>query len=220
LHRSLNLAERIGDTPLMSVVFHNLGEVAASSGDLTEAEALYRQSLTLAEQINDREYISLWNANLAIFLQEQNRFAEVEVYICRALTIGRAMRNLPCIGIALVALGNLRIAQAKAASQAPFVTGEEGNKAEVQDASLLTRDPAMRFLKRAKMSLGRALILEKLEAETRTRAQLALAHVALLEGQLEAARQQAVQAMREAGRNELMGLLPRCQQLLEEIGRV
>ncbi len=43
LHRSFSLAERIGDVPLMSVIFHNLGELAAASGDLQEAETLYKK---------------------------------------------------------------------------------------------------------------------------------------------------------------------------------
>src|SRR5205085_7603848 len=137
------------------------------------------------------------------------------VCIRHALMMGRAMRNLPCFGHALVALGNLRIAQAKAASQTRTVADEEDSKAEVHDGSLLTRDSAIRFLKHAKTSLSRALTLQNLEAETRTRAQLALARVSLLLGQLKIARQQAVQAMEEAQHNELMGLLPQCRQLLE-----
>ena len=206
LRRSLHLAERIGDVPLMSVVFHNQGELAASTGNLTEAETSYRRSLNLAERVNDREYLSLWNADLAAVLQEQGKLEETRTYVHRALTIGRAINNVPCIGNALVALGNLHIAQAKAVSQGQTVGGEE------------KRTPATKyFLMRARNSLERALALHGLEAETRTRGQLALAQVSLLSGELETARQQATQAMEEARRYELAALLAHCQRLLGEV---
>jgi tetratricopeptide (TPR) repeat protein len=202
LQRSLNLAERIGDTPLMSVVFHNLGELAAHSENLEEAETLYRRSLELAEQFNDREYQSLWNADLATILQEQGNLAGAEICVGQALTIGRAIHNAPCIGLALVAVGNLRIAQARA--KQPGAGRSQGIS------------PTMR-LKRARTSLRHALALAGLEAETRTRGRLALAHVSLLLSEREAAQQQAVQALEEARRYELMGLLARCEQLVRDI---
>lgn len=196
LHRSFNLAERIGDIPLMAVVFHNLGELAISSGgNLSEAEALYRRSLALAEQINDREYLSLWNADFAMLLVEQGNLSDAAVYIGRALRIGRVIHNTPGLGLALIALGNLRIAQAK--------TTKAGH-------SLL--------LKRAKAILQRALALQGLEVETRIRGQLALAEASLLLGDLEQARQTAVQAMEEARRYEIAELVERCKRMLEESG--
>ena len=70
---------------------------------------------------------------------------------------------------------------------------------------------------RARNSLERALALHGLEAETRTRGQLALAQVSLLSGELETARQQATQAMEEARRYELAALLAHCQRLLGEV---
>jgi hypothetical protein len=149
----------------------------------------------LAEQFNDREYLSLWNADLATILQEQGNLAGAVECVGRALTIGRAIRNAPCISVALVALGNLRIAQARAVPQ-------------VQTTILLMR---------ARTSLRHALALPGLEAETRTRGRLALAHVSLLLREREAARQQAAQAMEEAQRYELVGLLARCEQLMREI---
>jgi tetratricopeptide (TPR) repeat protein len=190
----------------MSVVFHNQGELAASTGNLTEAETLYRQSLNLAERVNDREYLSLWNADLATVLQEQGKLEETRTYVHRALTIGRAIRNVPCIGNALVALGNLHIAQAKAVSEGQTVEGEEKRTHATKH-----------FLMRARSSLKRALVLQGLEVETRTRGHLALAQVSLLSGELETARRQAIQAMEEARRYELAALLARCQRLLDEV---
>jgi tetratricopeptide (TPR) repeat protein len=195
LQRSLNLAERIGDTPLLSVIFHNLGELATYAENLVEAGTLYRRSLELAGQFNDREYLSLWNADLATILLEQGDLAGAVVCVGQALTIGRAIHNAPCIGYALVILGHLRIAQAKARQQ---------------DTIILTH---------ARRSLWHALALPGLEAETRTRGRLALAQVSLLLGEREAALQQATQAREEAQHYALMGLLVRCEQLLREIVR-
>jgi hypothetical protein len=96
--------------------------------------------------------------------------------------------------LALVALGNLRIAQAK--------------------ATRATRD-----LKRARGSLQHALTLQGLEVETRVRGQLALAEVFLLMGQREAARGEAARAMEQAHLFELVGVLKDCELLLEKVGR-
>ncbi|HYX51730.1 MAG TPA: tetratricopeptide repeat protein, partial [Ktedonobacteraceae bacterium] len=195
LHRSFSLAELIGDVPLMSVVFHNLGELAASSGDLQEAETLYKKSLLLAEQVQDREYISLWNSDLAMAFLAQGKLADAQACVGRALTTGRAIRNSPCLGLALVVLGNLRITQAKI------------------EATRATHD-----LKRARKSLQRALTLQGLEVETRVRGKLALAEALLLIGQKEAARVEAAGAMEQAHLFELAGLLKDCERLVEKIG--
>jgi predicted ATPase len=195
LHRSFSLAERIGDVPLMSVVFHNLGELAASSGDVQDAETLYKKSLLLAEQVQDREYMSLWNSDLAMVFLAQGKLVDAAVCVGRALTTGRAIRNSPCLGLALVALGNLRLTQTNAG------------------ATRATRD-----LKRAKGSLQHALTLQGLEVETRVRGQLALAEVFLLLGQREAARGEAARAMEQAHLFELVGVLKDCERLLEKIG--
>ena len=85
LQRAFTLAERIGDIPLMSVVLHNMGELAllSSGNGLEEAELYYRRSLTLAEQINDREYLSLWNADLAVVLLKRGRTEDARAHRTR-----------------------------------------------------------------------------------------------------------------------------------------
>ncbi len=157
LQRAFTLAERIGDIPLMSVVLHNMGELAllSSGNGLEEAELYYRRGLALAEQINDREYLSLWNADLAIVLLKCGKIENARECVGRALTIARTMHNIPCTGLALISLGNLRIAQARATNN-------------------------LSYLKRAKKSLEHALILRGLEVETRAKGQVALAEVASL----------------------------------------
>lgn len=204
LRRSLDLAERIGDLPLKSVVLHNLAELAASSGDLTEAEVLCRHSLFMAEQINDREYQSQWNADFAAILLEQGRLAEAEEHVARALDIAQVIQNAPCTGRALVVLGELYIAQAHAR-----IASEDGeNEKEIP-----------KLLLSAEESLLQALALKGLESETKTRGHLGLAQVSLLRGEREQARQQATQALEEARSYELVRLVERCEGLLGEMGK-
>ena len=157
LQRSFTLAERIGDAPLTSVVLHNLGELAVSSGEggSEEAESYFRSSITLAEQINDREYLSLWNADLASVLLERGKLDDAALCVGRALRTARGMRNIPCLTYSLLALGNLRIAQARTSG-----------------------DP--RCLKRASTTLHRALSLPAQDTDTHAKIQLALAQIAQL----------------------------------------
>ena len=156
LQRSLSLAERIGDVPLVAVVLHDFAELAAAKGDdLDEAESLYHRSLALAEQIHDREYLSQWNADLALLLLRRGKFDEVGIRAKRALTIARQMRTSPSLGHALVVLGTLRIAQYR------------------QDNNPLS-------LKRARRLLERALSLAGLEMETRAQGEAALREIATL----------------------------------------
>ena len=194
LQSAFILAERIGDVPLMSVVFHNLGGLAAASGDVQKAEALYKKGLQLAEQVGDREYVSLWNCDLATVFLFQGKLVEAQLCVGRALTIARAIHNTPCLGLALIALGNLRIAQAKA------------------EATKSTRN-----LKRARSTLRHALAFHGLEVETRVRGQLALAETLLLMGQKETALLEALRALEEAYRFELAVMLKDCERLLEKI---
>ena len=105
------------------------------------------------------------------------------------------MHNAPCIGFALLALGNLRIAQAAAGEN-------EGDT---------------RFPERARATLRRVLILPGLESDTRTECHLAQAHVLLLFGELDAAYQEAMQALEDAHRYELMWTVVRCQRLIGSI---
>ncbi|HEY6541719.1 MAG TPA: tetratricopeptide repeat protein, partial [Ktedonobacteraceae bacterium] len=160
LQRSFALAERIGDVPLTSVVLHIFGLLAESSGEggNEEAERYYRRALTLAEHINDREYLSTWRADLGGALMKQGKLEEAAAAIQEALHIARAIHNIPCIAHALVAVGNLRIAQAR------------------------TRGDA-RYLKRAGITLRRALALPGLDNENRISGQAALAEVEQLVSQ-------------------------------------
>jgi tetratricopeptide (TPR) repeat protein len=207
LRRSLSIAERIGDASIMSVVFGNLGILATRFGDLPEAEACFKQALAFAEQVNDPVYMSLWQGYQAPILQDQGKMNEATFSLRQALRISRTMNFTPCIGIALVVLGQLRIAQALAVREND--TGLTGTtKRSTTSSSTL-------LLRKARISLQRALSLEGLEAETRTEGRLALAKVALLLGEIGEARQQGLNVMNEAQRYEQIWLLACIQRLMD-----
>ena len=197
--RSLSLAEQIGDTPLTSVVYSNLGILAARTGKLTEAEDWYRRGLLLAEQINDYVYVSMWHTLLSDVLQQQGKLIEARTCLCRALLLGKKVSNIPCIGLALVSAGNLRIAQARLADQ----------RGDVRERT--------RYLLHASNTLQQALALEGLEAETRAEGQLAMAEVALLSGNDEDALRQTTAVLEKAQVHELMWLVARTERLIDEI---
>ncbi len=195
--RSFNLAEQLGDDPLKSVIYSDFGELASATGDLEEAERWYRKALELTALTNDREYISNWNTALATVLQDQGKFEEAASCIKQALVVGRTYHLNPCIGSALVALGNLRVQQATDAEAVPNMRKH--------------------LLELANRDLQRALTLEGLEAETRTRGHLALAHVALLQGAREQARDELMTVAMEAQRYELPRLEAQARRLLDSL---
>ncbi len=150
LRRSLGIAERIGETQIMAVGFGNLGVLSARFGNLTEAENWYRRALVLAEQINDPIYISLLHSYLAIIMQDQGKLDEAELSLSQALKISRGMNFTPCVGIALVALGHLRITQAMVDKQNNHLLPEMQKRQHLASSTHL--------LQRARTSLQRALV--------------------------------------------------------------
>jgi tetratricopeptide (TPR) repeat protein len=206
LQRAYALAERISDAPLIGVVLHNLGELANSRDkrDLEEAEHYFRRSLLMAEQIDDREYLSRWNADLALVLIERHDLPGAAQHAARALSIARAMHNIPCTGHALVTLGALRISQA----------GTTGNSESSINGGAHALPPRRAYLQRARRALEHALTLQGLEVETGTKARLTLAEALLLLGEREQARAQATRAMDEARKYELWELVKSCERLL------
>ncbi len=200
LRRSLGIAERIGDIPVMSYVFGNMGILDVRTGNLIEAEAEFRSSITLAERIDDPTSVSLWYTYLSYALREMGKLAEAKDTLHKALRIARSMRLTPYISLALVAIGNVHIAQAMSTCI------DEG-------INVNQHKEGKRLLKRAQKSLKHALTLEGMEAEARNEGQLELAQVFLLLGDLEEAQVQVKQALEEARNSELMWLVARALQL-------
>jgi DNA-binding SARP family transcriptional activator len=199
LHRSLSLARSINDDPLISVIYSDLGALAASGGELEEAEQWYKRALEMAEQTSDREYQSRWSAALAPILEGLEKSDEARTSAVRALLIGRATRKDPCVGEALLALGILRIMQAGKVKKLPR-----------------TRK---RLLLLARRDLQRAQTLPGLEAETRARAQLELARIAYELGEERHMREALRQALEMAQRYELAHEEVQARQLEKLLNR-
>ena len=205
--RSLGIAERIGEIQIMSADHGNLGVLSARFGNLVEAQDRYKQAVVLAEQVNDPVYLSFLHCYLAITLQDQAKLEAAKKSLWKALKISRAMNFTPGIGFALVALGHLRITQALV---------KKGDTNHTANAVKRNSSPT-NLLYRAKTSLQHALALEGLEAETRTEGLLTLAQVTYLIGEIDNARQQTLQAIKEAQRYDQTWLLACAQRLLGNI---
>ncbi|GAC1423053.1 MAG: hypothetical protein NVS4B1_14010 [Ktedonobacteraceae bacterium] len=190
--RSLAIVKYIGDGPITSVVFSNMGELAAGHGNLEEAENWYKCALNLAEQFRDRTYISMWSAHLAVILQTQHKSEEAVSYIVRALQVGRAIQNILCIGHALLALANIRIMQAQ-------YNGEK------------------RLLAHAHIHAKRILQLPRLDAETHTYGQLVLAHTMFRLGAISEARTRLEEVIEQAHNYSLIVIEQHAQRLLDEL---
>lgn len=145
LERSRALAERIGDIPLQAAVIGNLGIIATDTGHFAEAERHLQQSVKLAQHIHDTLFESMWLVYLADAYIEQQKFVDARTTVCRALLLGRLMRNTPCIGHALVIVGTLRATQALALS----------NTASLSAPGDESPSP-IRLLKRARSALQHA----------------------------------------------------------------
>jgi DNA-binding SARP family transcriptional activator len=190
--RSVSIAEKIGEIPLISVIFGNFGVVATRLGNLVEAETWYRKGLTFSERTNDSIYTAILSSYLALVLLEQGKTEESSLHLIRALSIGHSTKIGPCIGLALVVLGAIRIAQSH----------DEANK---------------KALYKGRRTLEHALQFAEIEAETRAEARLSLAKTALLEENLDEAQQITLQSLEESRRFELSWLVARAQYVLGSI---
>ncbi|HCI78748.1 MAG TPA: hypothetical protein DHW02_03575, partial [Ktedonobacter sp.] len=112
LRRSLNIAERIGETPLVSFVKGNVGIAHLRYGNLTDARNGFQQAISIAERIHEQPPLSLWSSYLTTVLQDRGQLPDAMDAAQRAIRVGRSMGFAPYIGLALIAAGNLRIAQA------------------------------------------------------------------------------------------------------------
>jgi len=209
LQRSLKLAERNGDLPDMAFVIGNLADVAARCGNLQEAQEWFNRSIALAARVNDREQVCWCNVALASALQDQGDMRGALERIRRALALARALQSTRWIGFALVALGDWRVAQAVTVSKLELVSLKERVTGQYPVYN--------RFLSRARAALDRALALEGLDAEVMTEGQLVLANIHFLLGDLDTARQKAMQTLEEARGHEVTRVQARLQRLLGRI---
>jgi len=164
LQRARQFAEGMGDVALNAAIVGNLGIISMDEGNMVEAERYLTQSVELAERIHDTLFVSIWFVYLADVYAAQKEFAAALGAVRRAFVLGRTMKNIPCIGHALVTLGTIRIAQAVALSKP-------------NTKSLLPSLGYIRLLKRARSTLHRALTYEELEEDFRIKGEQAMAQV-------------------------------------------
>ena len=207
--RALEMAERDSNLPAVSFVYGNLGETAARRGYLSEAAEQLRQSIALAEQINDPEQASWSHSVLASTLCDLGNMSEALSHIRRALKMGRSIKSVLCVGMALSALGEWRINRAIQVSQMHFIHADAQSGLRATDA--------YRLLTGAKLALQRALSLEGLNAEAAAEGRLTLASALFLLGEVETAQQVARQSLQEAEQHELLRVIARSQRLLGRI---
>ncbi len=207
--QALGMAERNSDQPNVAFVTGNLGDVAARCGDLLEAEEWMRRSIAVTERISEREQLSWNNVVLASILQDQGNMQGALASIRRGLALARAIKSARFTGFALVTLGDWRISRAIEVCNINFIDA----RAHVA----LQKHGGLDILARARKALESALTLERLDAEVNIEGRLNLATVFFLLGEVERARQMALQSMRDAQEHELTRALARSQRLLGRI---
>jgi tetratricopeptide (TPR) repeat protein len=201
--KSLSITEKIGELPLLCVIFYNLGVLAVRLGDPEEAEKWYQRSINASDQINNPIFMSSCRIGLVNLLYEQGRFEESKAHLHRALIIGRSINIEPCIGLAMVSLGSLRISQFLAS----HYRNEEPN----------TKRDKRILLTKAINVLKRALELGSMEAETKIEGRLALTQAMFLADRLEVAQGIAIQSLNEAQQADSTWLIALAQRVLGNI---
>ena len=207
--QALGMAERNSDQPNVAFVTGNLGDVAARCGDLLEAEEWMRRSIAVTERISEREQLSWNNVVLANILQDQGDMQGALAYIRRGLALGRTIKSARFTGFALVTLGDWRISRAIGLCDINFI--------DAHTLVALQKNGGLDILARARKALERALTFERLDAEVYIEARLNLAVIFFLLGEVERARQMALQSMRDGQEHELARALARSQRLLGRI---
>ncbi len=203
LRRSLSTAERIGDVPVISFAVGNLGILDLRIGNLVDAETELRRGIAFAERVNDPLSTSMQYSYLATVLQEQGKLSDAKSTVYHALMIGRGPHIIPYVGLTLVAIANLRIAQASVMN--------------FNADSTISLQEKEYFLRSAEKTCQHALSYEGIEAETRIEGQLTQVQVQLQLHEVEAAYQQAQQTLQEARQAELTWLVAKVQRMLGTI---
>jgi DNA-binding SARP family transcriptional activator len=163
----MEIAERLGDNPVLSVMSVNLALVAFRAGGIQEALRLFAQSLELVK--DDALDSSIFSHAFASAYLEIGLLQSALPLITKAFLSARtADQNKPCHGLVLASVGYARLLQAR---QTP----------ERQQKEIL--------LLSARRLLSQAL-QHPIEPEYRREIELHLAHVALERGHLDLAAHQ------------------------------
>lgn len=203
LQRSLLLAERIGDDPLVSFVSGNLGLLALRRGSLEKAEELFLRAIELAKRTGSQAAVGLWSNYVAVSLQEQGKLVDAGLMARFSLGVLRPLHITPYLGIALLTVGTLRVASVLVGGS-PRTTG-------------LAHREATLLLQKASKTLAHALSLREIEEETRLEVLLVQARIALFLGKIDEVARLAPRILEDAKQAELTWLIARAQCLQAEV---
>ncbi|GER89553.1 hypothetical protein KDW_37150 [Dictyobacter vulcani] len=201
LRKSLSFAERMGEFPLIAFVLGNQGMLYTRMGNLEEAENEFKKAISTVESLQDPLSMSWWYTCLSGSLQAQDKLSDAKSALLYSMKLVRSKHITPCLGLALVTLGELRLCQAQSMSL-------DGG------SPLSERD---RLLQRAQRTLQHALLQRSLESETNIEGHIALSQVFLLLGDLGQSYQLANQALIEAKKSESIWLIVKAQYMLGDI---
>ncbi len=153
--------------------------------------------------------MSLFSSYVATALIEQGKLDEAVPMLIQALKISRSSHIAPCIGFAMVALGQLRLARILASSL-------QNNKPYNMHKNR-SKKPIEHLLFRTRNTLQRALTFNGLEADTILNGQLLLAKIALSLGETGKAQILVTRALEDRHASELVWLQARAQDLQGQI---
>jgi tetratricopeptide (TPR) repeat protein len=193
----LSIAEKIGEKPLISLAYGNLGVLGVRTGNLNDAEANFRRSF---RRDMDRVTESILSSYLVVTLLEQGKLSEANQVLSQSLTAGRSLHVDPCTGLSLVVLGQLRYYQSIIMT---FDATDNNKKAKI--------------LIKARRTLLRALALDGVELETRVEGRIILASVLLEQKQVNLAQEQVKLAFEEANASGLTRLVALAQKIQGDI---
>ncbi|MBX5456291.1 MAG: AAA family ATPase [Thermogemmatispora sp.] len=205
---ALSIAEKYNDSPLLLVIYGNLGILSARVGALLESESWLRRCIALAEILNDHVYMSICQTYLANTLRDKGAFAEARTYISRAIKAARYISNRPCIGYALISLGNIYLIYSRFLSQ-------NSESILLQKKGINLRQNSL--LLKAKFALSKGLNTEGLESEARIEGLLALAETQFQLGRADEAYQQVSYLMQQVIQSQFGQELAKAQRLMGEI---
>jgi tetratricopeptide (TPR) repeat protein len=199
--RALKIAEQVGEIPTICIIYINLGLLAARSGNLVEARALYQRGLLLAEQSDDYVHIGLVSTYLALVSQDLGTAGQARQYIRRALTANKYLTVANCIGPVWIACAVMRLAR---------FSSSANNHMQLCEAD-------RGVLMRAWKTIEKAFALGGLDKETYIEGEIILARIFLLLGKATDAQQYARQALEGALQCGLMGSVALARRVLGSI---
>jgi serine/threonine protein kinase/tetratricopeptide (TPR) repeat protein len=203
--RTLLLSQWMGEVPLESLTYINLGILAARAGELAEAEAQCKKGLFLAESIDEQYNICTAHAFLALFLYEQGKRDEGNISLQHAYILKQKLYNPFYAGFTATVDGQVQLSTILADSPFSYDPSTHTRPFSEKDRNQLQALQKM---------LQPIASLEGLDAEIRIEAHLLLAQLTFLLGDRRIALQLTQQTLAEADQISLTWASVRIRRLL------